>query len=495
MRYGCGITVAVGWMLGCGPVVGNAGPGADGPAGEDSTGGDELGTDASTTIATTTADPSSADSIEDTSADESTGAEATTICSDAGPTTPIAVLAADGAAIVLRADGTQIPLELPPAASSREAAVYTSFATRGPWVAMTRTTSSFDGNVHYDAEVALFPATGDPQWLREEPDVSLNPPLLSADGIIVTPRSYEDSTSDGVRFNGPRDSLTLPGFYPRGQQRDDGLVPGWLYPSDTIEPAWIDTATLELQPISLPLLGGWYEIEDDGVFRYLTASGGDVALVHEGPGGADLSALPELGAPSESGYGIITSSNRRWLLLTDGVALAHYRIDTDTGAAEVLDLSPPPDLVAFECYSINPSIDDSGRIVMALRDASAVSFGRFDHATSEWEILGEPVTAVDDTAASAHGDTYILRTSAQGTTFCPPQEYEPADDVLVGATVQVLRPPAGTSRSLAADTWPTPRSDGRCMAITGVDGVTLVDMQDDTELFVPGMRDVYWWVE
>lgn len=494
MRYGWGIAAAaVGCALGCGPVVGNALPETGEDEGEATTGTDDPSGDPSTTGVTTTADPS-ADSSGDDSTGDTIDPAGPTFCTDRGTTTPIAVLAADSGAIVLRADGSQIELDLPPAASPREASVYTSFATHGPWIAMSRATSRFDGAVHYDSEVALFAAAGDRQWLREEPDVSLSVPHVGLDGVIVVPRNHEDSTSDGVLFTGPDDLVALPDFFPRGELRDDGLVPGWVSPSDTVEPAWIDAATSDVQTISYPVLAGWYEI-DGGAFRYLTAQGDGVAFVREAPGSADVTALPELGAPAESGYGVMTSSDKQWLLLNDGVAQARYRIDTETLDAEVLDLSPPPDLVPFACYDINPNIDDEGRIVMALRDASAVYFGRFDPASGDWEILGDPVTAVDDTAVSAHGGTYILRTSAQGTTFCPPQEYEPSDDIIAGATVQVLRPIDGTSRMLAPDTWPTPRTDGRCLAITTTEGVTLVDLQDDTELFVPGMRDVYWWVD
>jgi hypothetical protein len=495
MHYGRGVAMAaMGWVLGCGPSVGGADPGTDGGTADDTTGGDDSSSTASATITTTTTDPSGPDTGEDTSPDESTGADGPTICTDAGPTTPIAVLAADSGAIVLHADGTQLPLDLPPAGAPRDANVYASFATRGSWVAMTRTTSYFDGGVQYGTEVALFTTTGERQWLRDEPNVSLAAPLLAGDGVIVAARSNEASSSDGVRYTGPDDALTLPGIHPRGEQRDDGLIPGWRSPSDGIEPVWIDTATLALQPISLAVLGGWLELED-GEFTYFTASGGDVALVREGPGGPALSALPELGEASASGYGVTSSSDRRWLLVTDGIAQAYFRVDTDAGTAEPLDLTPPPDLVPFECYGIDPTIDDAGRIVMALRDASAVYFGRLEPATGVWDILGDPVTAVDDAAVSAHGDTYILRTSAQGTTFCPPQEFEPVDDVLFGATAQVLRPIDGTSRTLDDETWPVPRSDGRCIAITDAEGMTLVDLQDDTELVVPGMRDVYWWVD
>lgn len=493
MRYGRAAMAAMGWVLGCGPVVGN-GSGEDDGSGDDTSGADATSDASASPTTAATVDPSSADSIDDTSADESTGTDGPTICAD-DPATPIAVLAGDTGAMILRADGTRIDLDLPPAASPREANVHTSFAARGQWVAMTRTTSRVTDGVQYEGEVALFAATGERHWLRNEPNVSLGPPLLGDDGIIVAARSHESSTSDGARYGGSDDVLALAGFWPRAEQRADGLVPGWPYPSDAVEPAWFDTITLSIQNASLPVLGSWHEI-DDGAFVYLTASGGDVAIVREGPGGAELSALPELGAPPQSGYGIITSSNGRWLLAIDGNTQTRFRIDAVSGTAELLDLTPPPDLSAFQCYDINPTIDDEGRIVMALRDPAAVWFGRLDPATGTWDLLGEPVTAVDDTQAYAHGDTYVLRTSAQGTTFCPPQEYEPADDVLAGATVQVLRPVDGTARTLAnGDLWPVPRSDGRCVAMAEVDGVTLVDMRTDAELVVPAVRDVAWWVD
>jgi len=495
MHYGRSVTMAaLGWALGCGPSIGVVDPDADGGTTDDTMtdGGPTTATSATITT-TTTADPPTPDTGEDTSVDESTGADVPTVCTDAGPATPIAVLATDSEALVLLADATRIPLDLPPSEAPSEASVYTLFAPHGSWVAMTRTASSFDSGLQYDAEVALFTVTGERQWLRDEPNVSLSTPLLSADGVIVAARSNEASITDGVRYT-DADALTLPGIQPRGEQRSDGLVPGWRYPSDGIEPVWIDTATLVLQPISLPPLGGWLELEA-GEFMYFTMSGGDVALVREGPGGPEVSALPELGEAPESGYGITISSDHRWLLVADGTAQAYFRVDTDAGTAEPLDLTPPPDLVPLECYGIDPTIDDAGRIVMPLRDASAVYFGRLEPTTGEWDFLGDPVTAIDDASASAYGDTYILRTSAQGTTFCPPQEFEPAEGALVGATVQVLRPIDGTERLLDEETWPVPRSDGRCIAITDADGVTLVDLQDDVELLVPGMRDVYWWVD
>lgn len=471
-------------LAACGPVVGTV-PGD---------GGDEGGDTSSATTSSDASSTGAAESSEDSAADESssTGEPATLYCGASDAATPLAVLSSATSGSVLHADGTVVTLALPDAGAPADASVYPSFAGRGAYVAALQSWSVFGESVHYGGELTLFTDTGEQVWSSHEEGSTLSTIYLADDGSIATLRSYEAGLSEGVLFRGGAEQLLLPDFVPQGRKRDDGWIPGGQFgPKGNTLTGWMAT-DLDFQALHAAVIWSWIPT-DDGAFLYLTEGEGAPSLVVDEPDVWATYDLPALGGVDQQLLTMSASPSFEWLLVHDG-AQGWWRVAVANGTTDTIVLAPPDGATMFECYSSSAVIDDAGRLLVATRDATAAAALRYDPDTNTWESLGERVTYVDDIGALPFGETLLVHTSGQGTTFCPPQEFDPGTAVLAGTTQQLVRPIDGYARVIAPNVYPFPDRDGRCAALTSPEGLTLLDISLDLELD-PVIDDTFisWW--
>lgn len=482
------VIAAVGSAIGCGPVV----------ATDTDSGSDDAGTASTSSVEVGESSANDGDAsdggVDQTGDDDgSTGTPLATLCGREDPLAPIAVLAAEDAASVLRADGSMLPLDLPSTPPPADATLVTSFDARGPRVAFARAWTVLADGLQHGSDVALLASTGERVWTREEPDATVAGLYLGTDGSIVATRGVESGGSEGVMFTMTGDAIALPDFYPVDARRDDGWVPGQLVSARGIpRQGWIAPERAAVRDVSFEMHGAWF-VMDDGRFVYLALAEAGPALVREGPRDLELTPLVDLGAADVDALWISVSGDRSWVLVGRNDGSAWWRASLDDGEVEPLQLSPAFGFTTLECYAPEASIDDAGRILLAVRDASSAAVHRLDPGVRAWEPLGEPVTEVDAIGASAYGDTYVVRSDAQGTTFCPPQSFEPGPAALAGAILQLVRPVDGVAQVFAADTaWATPSPDGLCVAIVDPRSTTLLDLGRDTELALGGVA-LTWW--
>ena len=467
----------------CGPVVGTV-PG-DGGADDGET----------SNAATSSAGGSSgaAESSEDSAADESssTGEPVMLFCGASEAATPLAVLSNATSGSVLHGDGSVVMLALPDAGAPGDASVYPAYAGRGEYVAALQSWSVFGEGVHYGAELTLFTDSGAQIWSAHEEGASLSTTYLADDGSIATLRSYEEGLAEGVLYRGADDQLVLPGFMPQGRKRDDEWIPGSQFGAKLSVTGWMST-DLDFRALHYPVIWSWIP-SDDGDFIYLTEGAGAPILVVDEPEAWVTFDLPALGGVDQQLLTMSASPSFEWLLVHDG-ADGWWRVEVESGATDVLDLTPPEGATMFECYSPSAVIDDAGRLLVATRDATAAAALRYDPSTNTWESLGERVTYVDDIGALPFGETLLVHTSGQGTTFCPPQEFDPGTAVLAGTTQQLVRPIDGYARVIAPNVYPLPDRSGNCAALTSPEGLTLLDISHDLELDPLGDDTfVTWW--
>ncbi|HWB78858.1 MAG TPA: hypothetical protein VG755_28045 [Nannocystaceae bacterium] len=470
-------------VVACGPVVGTV-PG-EGGAEEDAT------SDAVTSSDTGTS--GAVGSSEDSAADESssTGEPVMLLCDAPDAATPLAVLSSATSASVLHGDGSTIALALPDSGAPADASVYPAYAGRGAYVAALQSWSVFTEGVHYGAELTLFTDAGTEIWSAHEDGASFSTIYLADDGSIATLRSYEEGLAEGVLYRDADDQLVLPDFMPQGRKRDDDWIPGSQFGAKLSVTGWMST-DLEFRALHYPVIWSWIP-SDDGELIYLTEGAGAPILVIDEPEAWVTFDLPALGGVDQQLLTMSASPSFGWLLVHDG-ADGWWRVEVASGATEVLDVTPPDGATMFECYSPSAVIDDAGRLLVATRDATAAAALRYDPSANTWESLGERVTYVDDIGALPFGETLLVRTSGQGTTFCPPQEFDPGTAVLAGTTQQLVRPIDGYAKVLAPDVYPLPDRSGSCAALTSSGGLTLLDITHDLELDPVGDDTfVTWW--
>lgn len=471
----------------CGPVVGDPMVVASAD-GESTHVGDDDGTTAGADVSGSTGTTAAADESS------SSGEPVALVCGALDPATPVALVTNESDAAVLRGDGSLVDLDIPVIPPSSDASSYAVLAARGSRIAVTRIWTTFVDDVDYESELTLLAEDGTRIWSHTEYDRALSTPYVAEDGAIVTARNDEDGAFDSALYVEGGDAIAMERFQPNGPRRDDGWVPGLEYTDEgSVVPGWREPIAELAQSIRYSPLYTWTP-RNDGSFVYFTEGEAGPSLVRDTPQQAEVIELPELAGVSPTTIQLWFSPSRAWMLLQDGTTAAWWRIDVDGGTAEPIELDPPPGSSMFECYSPSVVIDDVGRLLLATRDEAAATILRRSPGEREWEQLGEPITLVDDIHASVFGDTYLVQTSGIGTTFCPPQSFEPSAVALAGTTLQVVRPSDAVSLVLPADSvYPMPSTDGTCIGLVGADGLRVRDLLSDAELVLPKYTNVVWW--
>ena len=471
-------------MLGCGPRVGVAldDVGSDDSAGEhDATGDSSAGMDGDGSTPT------------DTSTDPTSTDPTSTICGADRAETPLAVLSSGDGMAVLNGDGTTVALELPPPSLVLDSSAVTIHA-RGAYVAVATAWSSFANGAHYHSDLSLMHATGGLAWTLAQPQAFVAVPLLGVDGSIVAGLALENSETQAALYRDAVATLVIPGFSPWGPLAAGGFVPGAWYPADGLtHNGWFSSVDGSVQEAEFTTSGPSF-VTSSAELIHLGQGEAGWSLFTQSPAG--VNAVPVAGLDGAEPATVTSSASPswKWLLARAGDSGPWLRISVADGHSEPVDLTLPSGLSAFECYGPDLRIDDAGGVLVAARDATATRMLRFDPSTTTWTTLGQPVTLVEDIEVSTYGETYVVRTAGQGTTFCPPQDYEPSDTPLVGATLQIVRPVDDAALDATdLDGWPTPSPDGACVAMTGVDGVTVHDLRTGLALELTGVTGVTWW--
>lgn len=458
----------------CGPVVPSIG---------EDTGGEST--------ASGLADAGAGDGSNDSALDDSsTGVAEVHLCGAPDASVPLAVLGDARGGTVLRADGSTSALELSPSTAPAGADTAPGFAPRGEWIAVVRTWFEHVGS--YGTQIDMLTQDGQQRWTVTHDLTSLSSLHVGDDGTIVASRSDATGATTGVLYLEAGEQVLLPGLTPVGRRRSDGWIPGWLPGANGDSTAGWMSSELAVRQLRHPVLWSWVP-RDDGAFVYLTADAGTVSLVVDEPDAATIVTIDALAGVDTSTLSVSASPDARWLLVHDDT-LGWWRIAVGDGATDALDLTPPQGTTMMECYSPPVAIDDAGRLLVATRDATAAAALRLDPVADTWEVLGERVTDVDGIATQPFGETLLVQTSGQGTTFCPRQEFDPGSAVLGGATQQLLRPIDGYARVVADDVALLPDRQGRCAALTSAEGLTLVDVVQDLEIDpLPGATALVWW--
>ncbi len=476
-RATVGLGAAAIGLVACGPAIGL-------PAG--TSGGDPTST--TSTSAVSLAGPAAT-----TSSDADTSGAATPdpfegiLCRDDVPQAPIGLIRG-GQARILRADATSVDLDVPDSLPldlySADARARGAYFVASTWDWLREQPTS---------RIGLFRSTGEMVWFREETDTVITWPYVNEQGIVAAQRQV-GLTSGGVTYSISGEPQTLPGLSPSGPVRGDGYVPGHVLDGPTH--GWIDSASLTIQPASVPDPIKVITL-DDGSFVYFAEIEGVLSFVHEDPEQVVHWPLADFAADPIS-LSVVASSNRAWFLLHDEAADGWFRVSMSDGVVEQIDPSLPDGFTQLECDALELAdgvsrIDDAGGILVSARDAAAASIRRLDPVTGAWTQIGEPVTGVGDIEVQARGDTYLIATFEDA---CRQQVYEPGGARLSGTTWQVVYHVDGTARVIPPeDGYPVAARAGRCVTLVRDDGLTVLDLENGGELELPGAIEILWWDE
>lgn len=490
MVYRLGSTMLV-VALGCGPVLGDL-PGDDGEASDDG------GASTTGSIPTTGASGhQDATGSGDTGAGVDDDGDATGddpvpgLCGAPDGAQPLAVLSTQTTAAVLRADASSVELDVKAGAVPPEASSTLSIDAHGAYVAVSLSWTLVQDGVHHGSEVSLFDEDGSRLWHVSEPGASVSGVRVGAGGSVVATRVLDGGPYEGVLYDAGV-PVALPSFQPHGRLRDDGLVPGRHVDDGPGTPGWQRTDDLSFVALTFGPLDNWFRVDEAGDYLYVTRDEPVASIVRESPDGPEVTALS--GAELPPTFHVAYTSSSDWLLLHGEDGEPWFRVSVAEGLVELLDLAPPAGFQWLECYVLTPVIDELGRVLLPTRDELAGRVQRLDPDTGAWEPVAAPVTRIDTMSAQVYGQTTVVRSEGENTTFCPPLSFESAPGVLEGSLWQLQRD--GVERVLPADTaWLGLDAEGTCAAIIAPksDQTTLLDLADGSEYDLPGSYGVSWW--
>jgi len=462
-------------LVGCGPTTtlgGDGGSGGDSgtdgqATGASATGGGDLDTGGDAGVDD---GGSGGDSGTETGGDDPPQAE---LCG-ALPDALVGLVAESGQseAGLLRGDGSIQEIDVAPLNAPSDTLVSPRVAASGDSVAVVSSWGPIDNGPASGFTIRMFDAAGELQWEREEINASLDVQYAGPDGTLVGWRRPVNGDGHGVRYLGPGASQDLGSFYPWGSESGK-LIPGRMFTDGPVDmPGWYDVDAGAFVPVTIEPWSGWMVLHQDAIV-YATAD----ALIVERP--TELAVVEFTGAPVM--YPLTHSAE--WVLLRDPEATQFARVSLTSLTFENVELEPPTDLEFFVCFQLVPGIDDLGRVLVPVRDIAAGQIQRLDPSRGTWDSVGLPVTLIDDIEATVAGSTVLVRSSAQNSTFCPAQSFEPRPGLLEGHKWQAVRPDEGVEYVLpVSTTYAYTSVNGECVAYTAEDGSVLLDTVTGNEI-------------
>jgi hypothetical protein len=327
--------------------------------------------------------------------------------------------------------------------------------------------------VHRDV---LLDETGRVYWQRLSSTTTTPSLFLGASGVVVLQTSAWDHAPmySGVVVSTDGSSHAYDGLRVLAAPGVDGRSPvvrvdEWNAPVRSI--AWLDAATGETTPISVPLVGDQTEsaqwLGDRFVFVGSTSDGPAIVVAH----GASTNVIRIPGVTAGAGIQVAGAAGSRWLRVVTGTETspAQWRVDVEHG-----DVSPfvalEPEALRRFTYS-GASLDDSGGAMMAMRDVDVGALYVSSTGRGPWTRVGGTVSGILALEFEDHGGTYVIRGTNDryvGETW-PTMPTEIAD--VAGVATQLVRPSDGVSYRLDMldpsgfdPISPTLTRDGTCAA-------------------------------
>ena len=330
-------------------------------------------------------------------------------------------------------------------------------------------------------EIALFDREGVVQWSHREDGVYGYGIFLGDDGTVAWDRGWDGF--DGANPHLPGEQFSVDGSHAE--------LPGWPI-SDPVEGQvpWCDGAECGW---SDAFAGGVEDLRTDTGARSQTVAGRlvyiDSAAVRvDRPGESLTIDLPELAGigPLE-----VSAPAGQFLVVTgDGDS---WRVDVLAGEAARIDPPLPAGWRLFEdadyCAALPPTVDDSGDLLIALRDDARGALWRTDINGSTWAQVGAEVTDALWLDGGGRAGAWLVQAISAAETYCPNLDWSPAPEALTGSSVQIVRGDlAFTIESagwgLSAD--PPFSADGQCALIYEGTSRQVVDLTSGDRSVVEG---------
>jgi hypothetical protein len=364
------------------------------------------------------------------------------------------------------------------------------------FIAVTTNYSIFEPELELGSVLRLYDReAGALVWSHEVVARLVLHVYLDGEGRAVAQYGWNGDapTPAGVVIDG--EAIELPTFAPRGPLGSDDWMPGF-----TVDANGTYTAGALYQPFSDELIvvtenSVW--AAGDQTVEYIDETGPVPEFVLARP---DASERIEL-SPFAGQQGLVEwlASAGDYRLLSMSPKLV--RLQVATHELLEIDITPPPGLEPFDCYSPNTTVDTSGRILLELRDAGAAQIHAWDPESGTWTALGVPVTAVDDVGIQERfGRVETIYGHGTGMTDCPHAEWsDPPAGALASTSLQLARvePPLSMILDVQTIVGFSVDPTERCATWRKSNGQVVHDLDDGEQLTldVSGVSGMALWLD